>query len=793
MELSDMTSGIPLVLARSVKMRPGGNLEVLLECTRQLTNQMDIRIDTGFHHKNPNIYIPSSCINNPNNQYNPKYMPLTIFNLSTVDHLYIGKDTMIAFAEEPILDTYNIELASEDKIKEHLAKPCNWVPQRHETLPEIPHCSPADVPGPHKVQLQDKTITTDIRQKFEELCEEYGETFSKNNEDIARTKLVKMDIDTGDSLPVSSRPYTLPLKHYEWVQRGIEFLECAGVITKSMSKWASPIVMVPKKSAPREPPKRRLCVDFRKVNELQQEVITAGKTKGQISIDEMYAKLKGAKDFSTIDLRSGYHHIALGKSSRAKMAFVTPFGKYKFLMVPFGLAQAPAYFQLLINKVLKGLKFAMTYLDDIIIFSQNELQHLEHLEIVFSRLWEARLKMKCSKCDFFKSEIHYLRHLISPEGISPLPNKLDSIKHMPVLNSAKEIKQFLGLTGYYRKFVPRFADISRPLTALMKKDTKFKWTPACQKSFELLKETLCDEPVLKYADTSKPYTLYTDASKFSWAGVLTQPHTTVIDGKSTTTDHPVTFVSGLFRGSQLNWAVLTKEAFAIYMSVKKLSFYLTDAQILLRSDHKPLEKFLLKNTLNSKVNNWAMELEAFNIQFDYVKGSNNILADTLSCLIAIDPDMPTTPEGQEYEFGYAIFEEFPKVKTKTSEVNEVIVGMNKEIKNDPELQESLQCIENPITPQRLKKLQQQDANIKTLKCKLQRNKLDKEYYSLDENKLLMRKVIDGGHEFHAIYLPSVLTFQVLRTAHDDLGHNGFPRTYAALKRVFYWKGMKEDI
>ena len=215
----------------------------------------------------------------------------------------------------------------------------------------------------------------------------------------------------------------------------------------------------------------------------------------------------------------------------------------------------------------------------------------------------------------------------------------------------------------------------------------------------------------------------------------------------------------MFRGSQLNWAALTKEAFAIYISVKKLSFYLTDAQILLRSDHKPLEKFLLKNTLNSKVNNWAMELEAFNIQFDYIKGSSNILADTLSHLIAIDPDTPTTPEEPGYEFGYAIFEEFPKVKTKTYEVNEVIVGTDIEIfKNDPELQNSLQCIENPIAPQRLKKLQQQDTNIEILKCKLRNNRLDKEYYSL-----------------------------------DDLGHNGFPRTYAALKQVFFWKGMKEDI
>ena len=141
----------------------------------------------------------------------------------------------------------------------------------------------------------------------------------------------------------------------------------------------------------------------------------------------MYVKLKGAKVFSTIDLRSRYHHITLGKSSRAKTSFVMPFGKYEFLMVPFGLAQAPAYFQLLMNKVLNRLKFVMTYLDNIIIFSKNESQHLEHLETVFSCLREAALKMKWSKCDFFKSEIHYLGHLISPEGISPLPNKLDCI------------------------------------------------------------------------------------------------------------------------------------------------------------------------------------------------------------------------------------------------------------------------------------------------------------------------------------------------------------------------------
>ena len=172
-----------------------------------------------------------------------------------------------------------------------------------------------------------------------------------------------------------------------------------------------------------------------------------------------------------------------------------------------------------------------------------------------------------------------------------------------------------------------------------------------------------------------------------------------IGDKSVTTDHPVAFVSGLFKGSQLNWAVLMKEAFAIYMSVKKLSFYLDQAEIYLRSDHLPLKRFLQKNTLNSKVNNWAMELESFNIQFKYIQGSKNVLADTLSRLIDIDEDTQLPPEKWGYEFGSAVFEDLPT--NKTYEVNEVIVG-DKEIKNDPDLSDTLQCIDNPLSVEWMK-------------------------------------------------------------------------------------------
>ena len=222
----------------------------------------------------------------------------------------------------------------------------------------------------------------------------------------------------------------------------------------------SPVVIVPKKSTPGKPPRRRMCVDYQRINKLQPEVTKADGGKGCISliplpkIDELYAKLKGYKVFSSLDLRSGYYYISLKNSAKPKSAFVlSSLGKYQFNRVLFRLTQAPAYFQKLINDVLKGCNFAMGYLDDIIIYSRSEKEHLEHLEEIFIRLKAAELKLKLEKCCFFKKHIQYLGHLISADGIQPLPEKLESIAKMPAPKNPKEVKQFLGLVGYYRKFV----------------------------------------------------------------------------------------------------------------------------------------------------------------------------------------------------------------------------------------------------------------------------------------------------------------------------------------------------
>ena len=240
------------------------------------------------------------------------------------------------------------------------------------------------------------------------------------------------------------------------------------------------------------------------------------------------------------------------------------------------------------------------------------------------------MKLNRLKCDFMKTQIQYLGHLISSNGIQLLPEKLRSIENMPAPRNPKEVKQFLGLAGYYHKFIPRFSDLSRPLTRVTRKDVLFEWTKECQGCFKLLKEKLCTYPILRYPDLNKSYVLFTDASKYGWAGVLTQSYEEIDESDQSTTDihssrwktvyHPVSYISGLFRGSQLNWAALTKEAYAIYMLVRKLSFYLTNTDVLIRSDHLPLKKFLKQNTMNTNVKNWAVELESYNLKFEYIQG-----------------------------------------------------------------------------------------------------------------------------------------------------------------------------
>ena len=295
------------------------------------------------------------------------------------------------------------------------------------------------------------------------------------------------------------------------------------------------------------------------------------------------------------------------------------------MKVPFGLAQAPAYFQELMTGILKDFPFAIAYLNDIIIFSKTPQEHLSHICMVSEKLKSANLSMKKSKCSFFSKEIQYLGHILNATGIQPLPAKTHTIQHMRPPRTPKEVRAFLGLVGYYRKFIKGFAKIAKPLTLLTRQKVKFHWTPEHHATFLHLKEAIVQAPILHYPNPNKKYIVYIDASDDTCRAQLSQEH----NG----TEFPVAFLSHTFMETQWKWSTTEQEAFGIYYTITKQNYYLQGADIIVRNDHKPLAHFLNGKNTNNKVNRWSLELATYNISFEWISGARNKAADCLSRLV----------------------------------------------------------------------------------------------------------------------------------------------------------------
>ena len=438
-------------------------------------------------------------------------------------------------------------------------------------------------------------------------------------------------------------------------------------------------------------------------------------------IDEIYAKLEGSTIYSTFDMRSDYYHLELSQESQPKSAFVVggpKGGKWEFKRCPFGLTQDPAYFQMLVNKVLEGLEFAFGYLDDILIYSKSMDEHLQHVRILFERMRRADLKLMKRKCNFLKAHVQYLGHYISGQGLEPIPEKLESLQQMPAPTDLTEVRKFLGFVGYYRKFIPKYSDIARPLTNLTRKDIPFEWSQACQVAFEMLKEYLLKEPILKYPKTDQPYIF----------SIL----------------HPITYVSGLFKGPQLNWAALTKEAYALYMVARKLDYYLRDAETTIRSDHLPLKSFLLKNTKNDKVNNWGVELASkYTLKFEYVKRIKNTLADTMSRLVTLDPDITLVKEPEGYQFSKQIEYHEGASATDVTLISLASVAPVPKPKDpvDPILEKDV--LHWGINPEEIIERQIKDKFCQNIRTRITKEGPKAVYLYYMEGELLMRYVEDN--------------------------------------------------
>ena len=433
----DITNNPQLKTSTKVLL-PGRTLAVIRvksELTPEQTGQIyEVQPDDMLYQQYPNIYVVPMIHNA--DMYIPDTVPMVIINFS-IDDISIPKGEIMGFLQSQPIDISEIrtETSTEPSPISIGEEDVQEDSQNQEEKKFI--MSPADIDIHRKINLQDADVSDEHKNAFKELCHEFKDIFLVDLGDIGKTPLVEMEIDTGYSPPITQKPYTLPLKHAEWVQKELEILEKAGVIVRSVSPWASHIVVVPKRTAPGEPPKRRLCVDYRAINSLLPPVKKAfSKAKGITTlvplpkIDEIYARLKDSKIYFTFDMRSGYYHMVLSEESRPKSAFVSAYGKWEFKRCPFGLAQAPTYFQRLVNEVLSGLTFAFGYLDDILIFSPDMETHLKHLRVLFERLRSADLKLKEVKCNFLKKHIQYLGHIISDKGIAPVQEKLESIQNM---------------------------------------------------------------------------------------------------------------------------------------------------------------------------------------------------------------------------------------------------------------------------------------------------------------------------------------------------------------------------
>ena len=434
-------------------------------------------------------------------------------------------------------------------------------------------------------------LNEEDKHKLNALLNDFTDVF---NDQVTECTITKHRINTENAMPIKQRPRRLPYAHREEAERQIKQMLDEKVIRHSNSPWSSPIVLVYKKSG-----ELRFCVDYRKLNQ-----ITRNDAHPLPRISDLLDSVKDAKYFSTLDLRSGYWQIPVEPEDCQKTAFVTQSGLYEFTRMPFGLKTAPATFQRAMEIALAGLTFetCLCYLDDVIVFVRDFEEHNSRLRAVLKRFRQFNLKVKLSKCVFAARQVCYLGHVISRQGVAPDPAKIDAVRNIPPPSDLKQLRSFLGLTGYYRRFVPQYATVAAPLTQLTTKEyqNKFSWTEERDKSFRKLKDLLCSAPVLSYPNFKQEFILQTDASDVGVGAILSQYDK---DG----VEHVIAYSSRALSPRERNYSTTEKEAYAIQFGTQHFRVYLVGRKFTIITDHNAL-KWLNQIEPKGRVARWLMDL-----------------------------------------------------------------------------------------------------------------------------------------------------------------------------------------
>lgn len=501
----------------------------------------------------------------------------------------------------------------------------------------------------HKFNKIDKLVrqehlNSEEKESLNKIVNEFSDIFYVEGDPLTFTNHTKHSIPTTSNIPIHTKTYRFPFVHQDEVKTQVQKMLDQNIIQPSSSPWSSPIWVVPKKLDASGKQKWRVVIDYRKLNE-----VTIGDSYPLPNITDILDKLGHSVYFTTLDLASGFHQIELDPQDVPKTAFNTPYGHYEFLRMPFGLKNAPATFQRAMDNVLHGIQGerCFVYLDDIVVFASSLQEHEQKLTEVFNRLREYGLKIQPDKCEFMRKEVAYLGHIISNEGVKPNPDKIKAVRDFPIPKSCKDIKSFLGLAGYYRRFIPNFSKLTKPLTSLLKKDVPFVWNEEQQQALDACKDILTTAPILQYPDFSRPFNLTTDASKYAIGAVLSQGDV----GK----DLPIAYASRTLNKAESNYSTIERELLAIVWAVKHFRPYLYGRKFNILTDHKPLIWVMNIKDPGSRLVRWRLKLEEYEYHMEHKAGKANTNADALSRppvmnsnIIDLIDSSPNSPQSEDY-------------------------------------------------------------------------------------------------------------------------------------------------
>jgi len=463
------------------------------------------------------------------------------------------------------------------------------------------------------------------KKEIRKLCFEFRDIFHSEKIPLTFTSKIKHKINLTDETPVFTKPYRYPEVYRQEVKNQINQMLDQGIIKPSISPWCSPLWIVPKKIDSSGKRKFRIVIDFRKLNSK-----TIDDRYPIPNITDILDKLGRSLYFSTLDLANGFYQIEMNPEDTPKTAFSTESGHYEFIRMPQGLRNSPRTFERLMDNVLRGLQneICFVYLDDIVVFSTSLQEHISRLRKIFTRLREANLKIQMDKSEFLRKEVEFLGHIVTADGVKPNPNKISAVQNFPIPKTQKDIKAFLGLIGYYRRFIKNFAKITKPLTVCLKKNAKIKISSEFINSFEHCKNLLINAPILKYPDFTQEFILTTDASNFAIGAVLSQG--------SVPYDRPVAFASRTLNDTETKYSTIEKELLAIVWACKYFRPYLFGRKFKIYCDHKPLAYLFKMKEPNTKILRWKLKLEEYDYEIIYKKGTHNTNADALSRIPKID-------------------------------------------------------------------------------------------------------------------------------------------------------------